>query len=396
MNNLYKFYIWFVLKFFKKKVVFDFHKYCKEKHGHVLLYYKTDPLFFSKLAGKCSHPNNWEILEMLKVLNKMGFWVDVIDRSIDVSKIKLKDKYDIFIGIGGGGSGRHYSEIASKLKKPIKIFFATTQETSVYNNALRKRYEYFSKRHFGKKLQHERMMKEIDKAKMIDNIDIIFSIGNDYTMNTFKDYKKPIYRIYPSTSSEINVDLKCFYEKDSRKFLYFGGNGNILKGLDLLIEAFSQLPDLELYICTVAKEKEFNLFYKDNLSKCKNIHWLGPVQVGKDVFNKITSECAYVVLPSSTEGTATSVVTCMRRGLIPVVTPEAGIDIKDFGYLIDSIDLDQLSDKLISVSKNSGQDLIQRSVKSYLASFKYTQAGFSKNFEEILIDILVKNNKIKK
>ena len=391
MNIFNKLHGDFAFRILKKKIVYNFHKYCKDKIGHVLLYYKTDYFFLSRLIKKYYHTNNWEIFEMARILNRLGFWVDIIDRSIDLSKLELEDKYDLFIGIGGGGSGKYYSDIASQLKKPIKILFTTTQETSVYNNALQKRYEYFSKRHFGKKLPYERMMKEIDKTKIINNVDVIFSIGNKYTMNTFEDYKKPIYRIYPSISPKIKFDLECFFKRSSKKFLYFGGNGNILKGLDLLIEVFSELSDLELYICTVAKEEEFNLFYKDILSKSKNIHWLGSIRAGKEVFNKITSECGYVVLPSSTEGAAVSVITCMRRGLIPIVTLEAGVDIEDFGYLIKDIQINSLKNQIETISKEAKDIFIKRSVKSCLNSFNYTQAKFSESFEKALINILIKN-----
>jgi len=393
MNIFRKLENGFKLKFLKKKVLYNFHKYCDEKNGHALMYYKTDPFFSSGLVKKYSHPNNWQAFEIAKILNKLGFWVDIIDRSININELKLKDKYDLFIGIGGGGSGKYYFDITSKLDKAIKIFYASTQEQSIYNSALKKRYDYFSERHPNQKFSQKGIF-ETDKTKIIDNIDAILSVGNGYAINTFRDYKKPIFRIHPSTSPKIKFNIRDIKKKNQNKFFYFAGSRNILKGLDLLIESFSELPNLELYICTSAREKKFNDFYEKTLLEAKNIHWVGNIDVGGKKFNEITLGSGYVILPSSTEGTATSVTTCMRRGLVPIVTEQAGIDIKDFGYLIKDIRVDSLKNQIKAISKESREDFLERSKKAYLESFKYTQANYSEDLEKALISILTKHEKI--
>lgn len=378
-----------ILKILRKKIVRNFNKYCSKKIGHALLYYKTDPFICPGLAKEYPHTNHWEVLEMVKILNKLGFWVDIIDTNVNLNRLFLEDKYDVFIGLGGGGSGRYYADITRNLKKPIKILYTASQESSIFNKALKKRYQYFFQRHpeTKAKFPYRRMRHKIDTAEIIQNTDYMFSKGNENTMNTFKDYAKPIYRIYPSTCPDIEFNLQDFANRNQKKFLYFAGHGNILKGLDLLIETFAELYNLELYICTPTQEKEFNLFYKNILSKAKNIHWIGFVRVAGKTFNELTSQCGYVILPSCTEGSATSVVTCMRKGLIPIVTPETGIDIDDFGYLIENIRIDFLKDQIKAISQESRDVFIKRGIKTYLNSFDYTQAKFSQSFEKALIDV---------
>jgi glycosyltransferase involved in cell wall biosynthesis len=51
-------------------------------------------------------------------------------------------------------------------------------------------------------------------------------------------------------------------------------------------------------------------------------------------FHQILDQCAAVVYPSCAEGQATSVLNCMRAGLIPIVTPESGISVADFGLTL--------------------------------------------------------------
>ena len=384
------------LSFFKKKFIKNYCKCCEKKIGQALLYYKTSPFLFEKFNFvDCSHTNNWEVLEIAKILNKLGFWVDIIDRSIKSKEIKvIEDKYDIFIGIGAGNSGRHYPEIAKRVKRAIKILYATSQEPNVFNKALKKRYEYFFRRHPGAKLPYIGFKTQVNMLQVIQNTDFIFCTGNKYTIKTYHKHGKPIYKIFVSTFPKINFSLKELYNRSQNKFLYFGGNRNILKGLDLLIESFAELPDLELYICTPAKEKEFNLFYKSTLSRSRNIHWMGFVLVGEKTFNWLTSQCGYVILPSCTEGTATSVVTCMRKGLIPIVTHNTGIDLGDFGYLIEDISIETLKSQLRKISRTPRKEFIRRSIKSYFASFNYTQAKFSESFEKALIDALLKRKLI--
>jgi len=390
MNIVDKLYGGFALRFLKKKVVYNYHKYCRNKIGHALLYFKTDVLFFPQLAEEYCHSNNWEVLEKIKILNKLGFWVDIIDRRVNIDKLEIEDKYDIFIGIGAGNSGRYYPNIAEKLNKAIKIFYACGPEPDFSDRITKERYEYFYQRNPNKKVKLRRIIDQVNIKKSMELTDAIFCIGNEFGINSYQKFQKDIFRIYPSTSPRITVDVQQLFNRSQKKFLYFGGNGNIVKGLDLTIEAFSKLPDLELYICAPAKEYDFNAVYKETLSKSKNIHFLGFIEVGAMIFNKVTSECGYVIFPSASEGTPDSVATCMRKGLVPIVTYEAGIDIDDFGHLIKDIQIEALKSQICLISKEPKEDFLERSVKSYLNSFNYTQTGFSESFEKALIKTLAK------
>ncbi|MDA2921961.1 glycosyltransferase [Patescibacteria group bacterium AH-259-L07] len=390
MGNLLSFSKKNIARSFKKEVVYNYKKYCKKKLGHALLYYKTDPfLFGGQGVNQYKHTNDWEILEITRILNKLGFWVDIVDRNINISTFTPQDKYDIFIGIGSGNSGKYYPDIAAQLNRAIKIFYATGPEPTLSNELIHKRYEYFYKRHPDKKVQLRRTIDKVDIHRAMELTDAIFCIGNEFAINSYNKFQKPIYRIYPSSSPQITVDISQLRERSPQKFLYFGGHGNIVKGLDLVIEAFADLPNLELYICASEHEHDFNAVYKDILARSSNIYSVGFIPVGDKIFNEITAKCGYIIFPSCSEGAATSVTTCMRRGLVPVVTYESGIDLNDFGYLIKDIHIEQLKTQVQKLSKESKSDLTKKSIKSYLASFNYTQAKFSESLEKALIDVLV-------
>lgn len=378
---------------FKKKLVKNYNEFCQEKIGHALLYYKTESLAIKSLANKYIHTNNWEVLEIVKILNKLGYWVDILDRDINIRDVnKIEDKYDIFIGLGAGDSGKYFADIAEKFKKAIKIFYACGPEPEESNRLIVKRYDYFYKRNPGKELRIRRTIDKVDVPKALKNTEIIFCIGNDFSINTYKKFEKPIFRINPSTSPKISTSINDLTEKDQRKFLYFGGNGNVVKGLDILIEAFKDLSKLELFICA-PKEDDFDEIYKEILSNSKNIHLVGFIPVAGKRFNELTGKCGYVILPSCAEGIATSGVNCMRKGLVPIATYEAGIDLKDFGFLIKDLDIEKFKNQLKEISEISKEEFSKRVSKTYYESFNYTQAKFSEMFEKSLIEVI--NNKLK-
>ncbi|MCP6726791.1 MAG: hypothetical protein KJI69_02005 [Patescibacteria group bacterium] len=382
------------LRLFKKKVVRNYQKYCDIKQGHALLYYKTDPFVFRGIADDYSHVNNWHILEIAKILNKLGFWVDIIDRTVkNIDTTKLQDQYDIFIG-AAPAAFKNYEAISGHINKATKILFATSRETTVHNESLQKRHDYFLQRHPDVLLPKLGFLENFDKEETIKNIDAIFYLGTNLSMEDYRSYGKPMYKVFDSTDPRIVFDLESLKQRSQKKFLYFAGTNNILKGLDLLIEVFSKLPDLELFICTPAKEKKFEAFYRETLANSPNIHWVGFVQVAGDKFRDLTSKCGYVILLSCTEAEASSVTSCMRRGMVPVVSPGADIDVKDFGHLIKDISLESLQLHLSKISKEPRNIFVKRMYQSYMDSFNYTQAKFSESFEKALINILNSRSKM--
>ncbi len=382
-----------LLRLFKKKLVRDFKRHCPKRIGHALLYYKTDPFLIKGLAETYAHTNNWEVLEITRILNTLGYWVDILDRDISIDDVnRIDDKYDIFIGLGAGNSGKYFASIGERLTKAVKIFYAAGPEPDESNRLIRERYAYFERRHPGQHMELRRIIDKVDIAHAMRNTDAIFCVGNEFAIDTYSKYGKRIHRINPSTSPRISTSIRDLTEKKPTSFLYFGGNGNIVKGLDILIEVFSGLPDFTLYVCA-PKEPDIDAFYRESLKRTGNIHFMGFVTVGDKVFDDLTEECGYVVLPSCSEGIATSGLTCMRKGLIPVTTREAGIDLGVFGFEIGNIGIEELRSQLRDIADIPHDEFRQRVIDAYKASFDYTQAGFSEAFETSLIDVLLTSRK---
>ncbi len=388
VNNMNALIDKIIRKIFRKKFLKNYNKYCNREIGRALLYYKTDPLVFKNVKNDFSHTNNWEIFEIVKILNELGFVVDIIDRTVDIQRLKLKDEYTVFIGAAAGDSGKYYAEICEMIPSAKKIFYALGLEPNLSNEYMNKRYEYFSQRHPDSTVQRRRIRANIDIEKSMKKTDAIFCVGNSFTQNSFKKFNKPMYRIQISSSPKLSSDTNQITKRSQNKFLYFGGNGNIVKGLDLVIEAFSKLPEFELHIGAPDWEKDFNTVYKEIIDESPNIHFHGFLDINSSLFEKITSECGYVILPSSSEGCATSITACMRRALVPIITKETGVDLGDFGYSIDDIRIEKLREQITEIANSDKNEFLRRSQETYDESFMYTQASFSESFKKSLSQVI--------
>ncbi len=240
------------------------------------------------------------------------------------------------------------------------------------------------------------MIEKVDIQKAMSQTEVIFSGGGSFSADSYKKFKKDIFRFYCPVSDNILLEIDGFKTKNQKKFLYFGGNGNIVKGLDLIIEAFEGLPDLELYVCAPDWEKDFNDAYKEVLKRAKNIHFHGFIKVGGHLFNKLTAECGYVIFASCSEGAANSAIVCMRRGLVPILNHESGLDhTVDSGYLIADIHVESMQKQIKQISESSRKEFLEKSIRSYFNSFQHNLAHFSENFEKSLIRVLLNFNRLK-
>jgi hypothetical protein len=388
MNNIIKIIF---NKIIRKKFIKNFDKYCNSKKGHVLLYYKTESFAFGNLFSDRSHVNNQESYEIAKIFNELGFVVDIIDRTAnlsDINKYIKEDKYVLFIGLGAGDSGRYFPDIAERLSGAIKVLYAMGPEPVLSDRITKDRHNYFRQRHPDIPVKDRRLINFVDTNRLYKNTDCIITIGNDFSYGSYLGLGKDIYKIYLGTYENLNFDIEEIQVKNPKKFLYFGGNGNITKGLDLVLEVFEKNPELELYVGAPYTEKDFNVFSEPIFKKCANIHNLGFVDVSSQLFHDITAQCGYVILPSSSEGCATSVTTCMRKGLIPVVTNEAGIDIGDFGFLVKEGTVESVQSAVSEASNIPRNDFERRVSSTYQESERYTIKNFKETFRDAILSIL--------
>lgn len=354
----------------------DFNKRC-------LVYMKTEP-FYRKLN---SHSNVWEIKELVRILNSKGFIVDIIDR--EVNNYTPKDIYDLFIGYGSGNSGKHFYKYANLLKNAKKILYATGPEPNTSNKLTKERYDNFNKR--TKSSAPYMRTVDVDFNKFASVSDYIFCIGeeNGFSFKSYARHNIKTLSILPSTIASLDHKNLSSTIKDRKHFLCFAGSGLICKGVDIMVEAFKEMPEYNLHICG-PEEKAFNDFYKNDILLCPNINYYGFVDVTGSNYKDLCNKCSYTIFHSAAEGCATSVLNNMRSGLVPIINYEAGIDIKNFGFLIDNNKnrIKAVKNIVKKVSKITDQEYVNKRSLTLEASMNFTRKGHSKSLNDALNIVL--------
>lgn len=357
----------------------------KQRTKRALLYYKADVFQKKELLTDFRHTNNSEIYQMAKILDQSGFEVDVVDRSAeweDIQKLKSK-RYDLFLSNAAGNSARYHQKFLNEFNLGKRIVFAAGPEPIRSNELVNAQHENFKKRS-GVDCVVRRLVTGDHFAERFQGIDAIFYVGNDFSKSTYEKFGIPLFPIHPSSSPRLKIEENEFDKKSPKHFIYVGGTGLICKGLDLVLETFDGLSNLSLDICGPADEKDFWDYYAPLMKRNPQIRFHGFVDVNGPLFHEITSRAAFYLFPSSAEGCATSVTTCMRRGVIPIINFEVGVDTEDFGYLIADRTIPALRKLVKDLSETPKEEIIRRTKKTFAASERYTQAGFTKSFTEAL------------
>lgn len=345
-----------------------------------LILYIVEP--FIKLDGR--HTNQLLARTVAKVFQENCYNVDVARYD---SKVKIDfDKYNVIFGFGC----QFDSALRNVCTKSIKTIAFLTGAFPYYSNlAELKRLRNFENRNkVSLKLRRQCDWRGgLVDLNLLQNVDAGICIGNDWTCGTYENVFFPIHKITATGFSNVKWnDIHRNVDKAKKNFLWFGGNGNLHKGLDLCIEAFRKIPEVNLYIAGVMEE-DFYRFYQDDLKR-ENIHYLGFVHVGSAEYKYLCEKCLFNIFPSCSEGCASSVLTTMFSGMIPVVTMQTGVDIEDFGFLIRDTEIACLTSMIKELSMLPNGVLAEKEEKTYKWALRnHTLKKFREDLSKIIKDI---------
>lgn len=363
----------------------DLYDQDREVEGYVLMSYLVEPFLLREGSWRFfTHQNRQQALEIVAVFNELGYAVDLFQYDDESVEPEDFSKYNILFGMGP-----NYDQFAERVPAEARrIFYATTMHWSHLNAAEAERVDRFNRR-MGANVSPSRQVPERD----FDSIaDAIIVVGDEYALETYQENAtlEDVYRIRLSSWDflENTAETKSF-EEARRRFLWFGGGGLVLKGLDMLIEIFSESSDLELYICgPVANNIEFTDRYREEL-RCENIHLVGYTRVGSETFNDVTRKFEFVIHPSGSESISGGVVTCMHRGLIPIVTKGVIRDTNDWGISIQNDDREGIRNAILTAAEMDPIACRRMANRAHAyAKTNFTIETFGKDFEEALTAIL--------
>ena len=290
-----------------------YDRYLAANHPkRALLSYLPGPVKDQMAGGSSLHFSNYGIaVTFPKVLNKLGYIVDVINW--DDTSFEPEDLYDLVIFHGG----HNFTQLKPRLLGyPVIIYFSTGTYWKNHNGCEKKRFKDFRRRH-GTELPPDRFIDSSEEAP-VRAANGIISLGDLRVAATYPLCTK-VLPLNNASYVEGSIPTGKIFATARDNFLFFAGNGNVHKGLDILIDAFLGLTAKHLYVATNL-ERRFLDVYRPKLADSANIHLLGRLKLGSAKFMALVDTCAFVVLASCSEGSPGSVVDAMHHGLIPVLS----------------------------------------------------------------------------
>ncbi len=357
----------------------------RPSRGNVLLSYIVDPFLVSKPEEiSHDHTHHWESWQIAQSFLKHGFSVDVVH--FHNTSFVPKKEYRFFVG------ARTNFERISKLLNPdcVKIVHLDTCHW-LFNNQAAFRRLLNVQQHRGVTIGNP---KTVEANWAIECADIACVLGNAFTAETYRYAGKPIHYIPISAPTSYPWDDCKNFEAARNSFIWFGSAGFVHKGLDIVLEAFAKLPDLNLTVCgPLETEPDFVEAYRKELFETPNIEAVGWVDVSSPEFTKIAGRCGALVYPTCAEGGGGSVITCMHLGVVPLVTTASSVNLEGFGRTIEAttVELVTAAVKEFAATPVEAIEREARSTWEYVRAH-HTRESFAQCYDEFVRGLLPDGN----
>jgi len=330
----------------------------RRHRSRALLSYIVHP--FLPFGQRKHHPNVEQMHALISVLDDAGFIVDVADYRVSARMVRMN--YDLYFGFGDA-----LEYVAKNLRPNQKLIAYATGRAAPYQAAesIRRGIEY--QREYGFFPTHSLRIPSALWTFQLTQAHGLIMIGDKATASTFDCYPARPFQIRERVSATHWAKTDGFSLAENRNWnsakfnlLWFGGNNVVHKGLDLCIGAVSRLPNVTLQVCGVsARERE-------TVDRCisyypgveKRIKFHGFVHPHSEQFVDVVKGCAFALLPSCSEGQATSVLTAVAGGgLIPILSDRCGCNDIPTPFWIDGLSVPEVVDAIRNAMERNGQEL---------------------------------------
>ena len=341
----------------------------------VLISYIKSPFYSS--SKKIFHSNYLESKIISESFIDLGFSVEVVDY-----RCKRKINFEQYDLIFGFGYPFHKSLNSKKLKK---ICYLTGSNPNFSNLREAERIRDFKKERDVTLVPRREAYWPWMHAAI--NSDFLITTGNSFTKSTYLNLRPDVFTVPVPYIPSKNHPTRDF----PKGILWFGGAGAMFKGLDLTIRAFKNLnSDFTLDICgPIESETDFMECFEDEIAKDPRINFHGMLNISSKKMQSIIDRNSFVILPSCSEGGASSVLTCMNLGLIPIVSEECSIDLDNFGISIKKLTVENVENSLNEAFELEESDILyQRSEIEKFLHRQHTLNSVKEKLKNILQEII--------
>jgi hypothetical protein len=327
------------------------------------------------------------VFTLVSVLNRAGYIVDVVDcRAPSLPRLD----YEIVVAHGGG-----VGALVEKIpKSTIVLQYVAGLYWESFQRETQERYERFKRTHGVKKsLNHRRSNsgQEANMDTLIKRSDACFTADLPRMIDGFGQFQGKFVRVGLGayTSEELQVDLTLKdYQNGRRNFIYVGGTGgNIQKGLDVILEAFRECPEANLYIyCKVESEI---MTCARGLLRQKNVHYIyhWRFRIFRSKLSDLMMRCNFTIHAPINTGVGTAFCGSLGNGLIPVGYIDLPVGYKP-AILTNGWDPNSLAETIrVAMSKEPSWCAIAaiQSVENYQKY--YSPATVERNFERLVAEV---------
>ena len=295
--------------------------------------------------------------------------------------------YDLFVGIG-----HNFHRVLRAANVKRSLFFAVNMHPAwasrrLIGFALRERLPLRSGARGDPTLR-------ADIARGIAMADAVAFIGNHVTSRSFTRSGVPHAKLRMLNYGLPHADPEFVkrHPGGTTRFLYLATEVGLRKGFDVLSGMFSSprvaALDLELHIVGLVE----NPIYAGKVAQLKRvlgdrcvIHgWLD--SSGPD-YAQILDRCDALVFPTLEEGQAGTVLDCISRGIIPILSDRAGFDFSPLGFLEAKVRSSRNRD-LLAMAADLGVDEMNRLSGQTMEYYRDFHHGFEQAIDQTVADML--------
>jgi glycosyltransferase involved in cell wall biosynthesis len=328
-----------------------------------------------------NHSNNQECYTIAQILNELKFNVDIINWD-NKSMLPLKH-YDIIID-----NHNNLERLAFYFTANTHKIFHATNALWLYQNQVeyKRCFEFFLRT--GVAIPPSRLTTAGNSAQYADAISMF---GNEFTKSTYGEYGNKVYHLPMSVTTTPEILFNRNYVEAKVNFLWLNSHGALLKGLDVAIEAFSEMPYLKLHVCgDLEADSVFFETKANQLAATSNIILEGWVDISSERFSELVTSCAWIINTSFSEGGGGSTLNCMAKGLIPIISRSASITLpEETGFYIEQNDAEHLISLINEVSQLPEQSMetMSRNVYNFV-KINHSLENFRAKYKEFLLKVI--------
>ena len=353
--------------------------------GTALVSYLNDYTIYNELDPYFnSHSTKWMSHKIINIFSLLGYDVDAINWDND--KFFPEKKYDVIFDLH-----QNLSRIAPFLSNDcIKILHQTGSYPEYAANRELDRVDQLIKR---KNIYYhpKRITNTIYGCRSVQTADAIALLGSEHTKSTYPEQFREKITLLPVTYSKtVQKNIK---KPLGNEFLWFYGFGAVHKGLDLILDVFSENQNYKLNIVgDLESEKDFMSIYQHELNDFPNIKYHGFLSPLSNEFKQIIEKCFSFIACSCSEGISTAAITCLIAGLYPIYSIDNGLTLpENTGYLLKNCHHDSILKSIKSVSNYKEEDLkgeIQQ-IQDFIVQ-RHSRDNFAKLMKEF-IELTIQN-----